>query len=424
MKRWILCALLCGCNQHIGGSSQPQVNSLQLTLRSPTPDQLGEPTKPVQLMQVTYDVQALDENGNPYTGDLTADVFISFGGVKTGADAQCGADVVDPLETITLTGGQITNHTTMLPLAFGATTLWLDEPVSHATGASPTIYFRDPYVDEVQKPADPTAADATFCSPYNNRFLNFSAPRPGGQLVVSSVFADAFSVVDTGGNAIGYNYIYVYSFGKPPGYIVPGAIMQTFSGNYSKFVGFTELNFPLFVAAKDDDGNFLPPDPSLLPPPIQLAFGDLANQPKLISSSAGVVEYKGTICDPAPPNPTNDPNIQKTDDSWNKYNQFVVDNDGTCDSFTNFAIELPAKTLGNFDPTKSIGSTLDVIGMLQNHSGQNAYTDAAGNEISCSNTVPCAKGTCIQGTCYKGAYNFWTILPRTAADIVSVTPAM
>jgi hypothetical protein len=25
--------------------------------------------------------------------------------------------------------------------------------------------------------------------------------------------------------------------------------------------------------------------------------------------------------------------------------------------------------------------------------------------------------TCVQGTCRRGVYNFWTIEPRTAADI-------
>ena len=56
--------------------------------------------------------------------------------------------------------------------------------------------------------------------------------------------------------------------------------------------------------------------------------------------------------------------------------------------------------------------------MLRNNSGQNPYLDANGNAISCSDTVPCAKGSCITGTCYKNAFNFWTIDPRRQEDIV------
>jgi hypothetical protein len=56
--------------------------------------------------------------------------------------------------------------------------------------------------------------------------------------------------------------------------------------------------------------------------------------------------------------------------------------------------------------------------MLRNNSGQNPYLDANGNTISCSATVPCMKGTCITGTCYKNPFNFWTIDPRRQEDIV------
>jgi hypothetical protein len=29
---------------------------------------------------------------------------------------------------------------------------------------------------------------------------------------------------------------------------------------------------------------------------------------------------------------------------------------------------------------------------------------------------------CISGDCYKNPYNFWTILPRTPADVTVVAP--
>jgi hypothetical protein len=160
-----------------------------------------------------------------------------------------------------------------------------------------------------------------------------------------------------------------------------------------------------------------------VPPPIALTLADLSNVPKLLGADASTVTYTGTICDPNPPNPTHDTNIQKTIDSWNKYNQFVIDNNpaAPCDSFSNFAIEMTDKVMGNFDPTKAVGKTLTVVGMLQNHSGQNPVVDANGNIVSCSAQLACpgATNVCIMGECYKSAYNFWTILPRTPDDLVT-----
>ncbi len=419
LKLWYLVAAAGALGACIDVHKSPTagvINSLQLVLHDPSPDALGTPANPITSMQATFDVLALDENGQQMSIEADVDVFISFGGVKAGATSMCGSDTSGnlPITTLHLSGGQILNQTIQFPTAYGATSIWLDELVSHATGASPTLYFRNPYIADVQTPADPTATNATFCSEFNNRFITIDHAKAGGQLVVTSVFIDAFAVTDTGDT--NFNNIYLYAFGKPPTYIVPGKVITSFSGNYSKFVGFTELNFPLFTAADDT----VPLAP--VPDPIQLAWIDIGNEMKLLGADAGVVEYTGIICAPAPPNPGNDPNIQKTDDSWNKYNQFVVDGNQTCDSFTNFAVELPSKQFGTFDPIASTNYQLTVRGMLQNHSGQNPVVNAMNQMVSCSSTQPCATGSCIQNYCYKGVYNFWTILPRDTSDIISVVP--
>jgi hypothetical protein len=411
MRPGLVLALFCaGCVEQAGYPGAGGVNSLELQLIDPPANALGSPAQPVNIRQATFNVVARDEMGHVVDRDLAVQVFISFGGIKTGADTACGADASGnhPIETLQLSHGVLMNHTVMLPAAFGSTSVWLDEPLSHATGASPTIYFRNPLIAEVQTPPDLTAANATFCSPFNNKFVIIDHPTGAGQLLVSSVFADAFVITDTGASS--FNNIYLYAFGKPPPDIVPGRVIKTFSGNYSKFVGFTELNFPLFSA--DDMAAVATP-----PAPVSLKFTDLSSVSTMLGADSGVVQYIGTICNPAPPNPSNDPNIQKTIDSWNKYNQFVVDNDGTCASFTNFSVELTSKVMGPFDPTQNVGKTLTITGMLQNHSGQNPELDAGGNIISCNDQNPCQKGVCINGDCYKNAYNFWTILPRTAGDI-------
>jgi hypothetical protein len=409
-----LCALLlvtaAGCVEHKGLLRPGEVASLDVQLIDPRPDALGSPAAPVAVKQATFNVVARDGSGAVVARDLDVDIFISFGGIKTGAASACGADVGGnvPIETARLSGGMLMQHTVQLPVAFGSTSVWIDERQSGATGASPTIYFRNALIPEVQRPPDLTATNATFCSPFNNKFLIIDHASPGGQLVVTSVFGDAFSVTDTGASA--FNSMYVYAFGKPPTYIVEGRVITSVSGNYSKFVGFTELNFPLFLA--DQTGPLAP-----LPPPVELSPADVGNEPKMLSADASVVRYTGTICNPLPPNPTHDTNVQKTIDSWNKYNQFVLDNNDSCDAFTNIAVEMPSKVLGSFDPLQHVGETATFVGMLQNHSGQNPVLDVNGNTIPCSDAKPCSRGTCQMGICYKGVFNFWTLLPRRQEDV-------
>ena len=406
--RYTLVALLLvvgGCTQQKASPTAHLLTTLDVQLIDPPPSGLGSPQNPVNVQQATFNVIARDEQGNVIPNDVDVNVFISFGGVKTGANSACGADEsgTQPIETVTLKAGMLMNHTVTLTRAFGSTSVWIEEPQSGATGASPTIYFRNAFIDEAQTPPDLTATNATFCSPFNGKFLIFDHARGTGQLVVGAVYGDAFTITDTGVPPGQFNSIYIYAFGKPPPEIVEGRVITSFSGNYSKFVGFTELNFPLFTAAD----NTVPL--ATVPPPVQLVYADMSNVAKMLGASASVVTYTGTICDPqAATNLT----------SWQKYNQFVLDNNGMCDSFSNIAVELPAKVLGSFDPLKNVNASATITGMLRNNSGQNPYIDGNGNTISCSAAVPCAKGTCITGTCYKNAFNFWTIDPRRQEDIV------
>jgi len=407
MRNTALALLLiaAGCSQQQASPTASLLTTLEVQLIDPPPSGLGSPTAPVNVKKATFNLIARDEQGNVINKDVAVDVFISFGGVKTGANSACGADESGnmPIEKVTLKAGMLMNHSVDLPLAFGSTSIWIDEPTSGATGASPTIYFRNAFIAEAQTPPDITAANATFCSPFNGKFLIFDHPTGSGQLVVTSVFSNAFAVTDTGVAPGQFNSMYLFAFGKPPPEIVEGRIITDFSGNYSKFVGFTELNFPLFNVADST----VPL--ATVPPPVQLAPGDITNVAKMLGASASVVTYTGTICDPQ-----SAANLQ----SWQKYNQFVLDNNGMCDAFSNIAIELPSKVMGTFDPLKAVNQQATITGMLRNNSGQNPYLDANGNAISCSDTVPCMKGSCITGTCYKNAFNFWTIDPRRQEDVV------
>ncbi len=411
----LLGVALGGCSQNKASPTAHLLTTLDVQLLDPPPTGLGSPSAPVDVQTATFNIVGRDEQGNVVPDDITADVFISFGGVLTGANSGCGADEsgADPIETITLTSGMLMNHTVTLPAAYGATALWIADKASGATGASPTIYFRNAFIAEAQTPPDLTAMNASFCSSFNGKFLTFDHATGSGQLVVTSVFDDSFSITDTGVAPGGFNNMYIYSYSQPPPDIVEGKVILSFSGNYSKFVGFTELNFPLFNEADST----VPL--ATVPPPVLLSYTDLNdNIPKMLGNTAGVVSFTGVICDPNPPNPTNDPNIAETIKSWEMYNQFVVDNDMTCSSFTNMGIELPAKVLGTFDPLQVIGKTVTITGMLRNNSGQNPETDANGMTIACSASTPCTKGTCVNNLCMKGSFNFWTIDPRRQEDVV------
>jgi hypothetical protein len=402
--RWLAIALLCaGCTDQQASPNAGQVNSIILTLKQPA--DTGTPASPVTSLDTTFDLHAVDDQGQAITHDVDVTLFLSFGGVKTGAVGACGVDSgAVPIEQIHMPGGVLLNHSVTIPQAYGATTLWIDEPISGSTGASPTIYYRNPFVADVQTPPDINAANASFCTPFNGKFIIIDKPAmPSGQLVVSSVFGDSFVVTDT--SYAGYdqfNSMYLYAFGKPPDYIVPGKVLNSFSGNVSKFVGFTELNFPLFDATDQT----VPL--ATLPPPAVLMQADQANLAKLIALDAGVVTFTGKQCD-----------IMTNLSSWQKYNQLVLDQDGTCSALTNFATELPSKVFGTWDPTTTANMMVTVTGMLRNNSGQNPVLDANNMPISCDpNTNPCAKGSCVEGQCLKGAFNFWTIDPRTPDDVV------
>jgi hypothetical protein len=406
MRRAAYTLLLVASCQELPSQTANRISSIELDLLQPT--NVGSPMAPVQVQSAAFNLTALDDHGAVWPRDVDVDVYVSFGGVKTGLVTGCGASADGkPIETIHLKAGTAINQTVALPQAFGATTIWVEEHTSAATGASPTIYFPNPLISDVQTPPDLTAPDATFCSSLSGKFITIDRATGSGKLVVTSVFSGAFAVTDTGGTI--FNSMYVYSFGQPPSYIVPGKVINSFSGNVSKFVGFTELNFPLFDAA--DDTVPLAPVPS----PVPLTEDLLTNRMNttLLQWDASLVQVTGKICDPE------DPNIQGAIAQWYNYDTFVLDNDGTCQSISNYAVQLEGKKLGNFDPVAQKGQTITAVGMLRNNSGQNPYLDVNGMTIPCDVVQQdCLQGVCVDNICKKGPFNFWTVNPRTPADII------
>ena len=455
------CLALGGCTQQLPAQATG-IQSMRVTLKDPTPDKLGTPGKPVSFTQMTVDITALGPAGELIAEDFDVDVYLSFAGNKVGQLTACGTrQDTTPLLRIHLTQGVALGQTVHLVKAFGAATLWVEEPNSHALGTSPVIYFAEPTIPDIQTPLDLKAPTASYCSPWSGRHVIVNSATGAGQLMVTSVFGSAFVVTDTGAPYVagdttsGFNNMYIFSFGAPPDAVQPGLLISTFSGNFSKFNGFTELNFPLSCWKTDgmtDSCGSSPGGPAMgtPPPPTVVGATERNNQTTLLQLAAGVVTATGTVCC-----------IQSqasatqccagtaapcaADDQWVKYNTFNLDVGGGCDAFKSYSVALSGKTMGDFDPLTLMGGTLKVTvtGMLKNSSGQNpACKDAADAvDVDCMTTKDCTdagnaliaknpnsacgpllvKGSvsCIEGTCRRGVYNFWTIQPRTPDDIIA-----
>lgn len=424
MRRLLVASLLLvACVEH-EPSPIRGVSTLNVNLKSPDP---GLPSAPTTSLDAVIDVSAFLDDGTPFPGTADVDVFLSYGGVLTGMVTNCGDTTKTPIAHFSFDGGSITDQHITLPPAYGTSAIWVEETNSHVAGSSVPMYYPNPTIPQIMTPPDPLAANATFCTPFDRKFIIVDHATNGGELLVDSLFQGALTVIDTGALETGYSAMYVFTFGAPASDIRKGSKIRMFSGNVSKFVGFTEVNFPVLLA---DDS--LPPDPSKLPAPIVLQQTDTANVQKLNAIDARTVQFTGLICPMVIPNPNNDSMIQSTNNQWVKYNTFVA-GATNCSSISNFSVQLPTKAVlrhnpdGSsdvFDPTKVVGSSVTVNGMLKNSSGQNKDVDANGDPLTCSASTPCANAndTCLNNICYKGPYNFWTIVLRDGDDLVNFTP--
>ena len=316
-------------------------------------------------------------------------MFISFGGVKTGANSACGADATgtDPIERVTLTAGMLMNHTVQLPLAFGSTSIWIDEPVSGATGASPTIYFRNAFIDEAQTPPDLTATNATFCSPFNGKFLVFDHARGAGQLVVGAVYNNAFTITDTGAPPGQFNSIYVYAFGQPPPEIVEGRVITTLQRQLLQVRRLHRAELPAVHRRRQHGAA----GHAAAAGGADLRRHRQRRQDARRRRQPGHLHGHDLQSRSAEPDQRSEHRRRRsragrctTSSSWTT----------TAPATTSptSASSCPSKVLGTFDPLQVVGKTATFTGMLRNNSGQNPYLDSNGNAISCSATRALREG--------------------------------
>lgn len=255
--------------------------------------------------RIVVNLRAKDADGNVDTSfSATLRVYAQFLGTLT-------PDLRMNTPTIQMTNGVAMNQMIDLPVAFGPTTVWIDNGTGAGpdyefgaiSGNSPTLWFRDPFVHDLQKPRDEDAIDALQVTLLTDKQIRVEGSRYGsrGALVVTSTFAQGYTVSDvrcaTGGakptppceTNIGpdgsinaalndddfYDHVMVFTFSAPRDQfgrpLVEGTVIESFNGGLTEFNGLTEVGFPrTFIHVPDPVGDPTPQphvDRALIPRP-------------------------------------------------------------------------------------------------------------------------------------------------------------
>jgi len=357
--RVVLLIALCACvetREPITGTQ-----SLRVELVSPSPGSVTN-RLPDTSRTVTVNVTALDADGNvDTTYNNAVQVYVNFLGTLT---PYLGGT---PLAVIAMNGGTATNQTINLPPVFGPTTLWLDDGAdvnpTYASGASPVLWYRDPYIQDIQRPTDEMALNALSASPLELKQVTVHASRYGadGRLVVTSVFAQGYTVSDVQCGPGGappcttgdYDHKMVFSFSAARDerfrLIKEGQLIDGFAGGVSEFNGLTEIGFPqTFVDADTADVN-----PAREPAPATFDAMWFTNKYMFERNEAApIAVLNATVC--------------PLDNDYNTYKQWKLDPAGTCTPGNRNVLNVITSGVTTIDPSTLVGRTLPrVVGVLR-----------------------------------------------------------
>jgi hypothetical protein len=358
--------------------------SLSVTLTSPAdPGSLAN-RLPDSARAVSFDVQALDADGKPDTSfDHQLQVYVNYLGTLT---PYLGGT---PLATVPMANGK-GSASLMLPPGFGPATVWLDDGTdanaTYATGVSPTLWYRDPFIKDVQQPVDESSSDALEAGPLDNKNISVNASRYGanGKLVVTSVFSQGYTLADvqcqdangtppcTAGD---YDYIEVFSYSAPldqdKRFISEGQIIDGFAGGVTEFDGLTEIGFPqTFVSGAPKV------DPRVEPAPVKFDPAWFANTIEFERNEAAVVEIDNAKVCPL-------------DSDYDTFKQWKLDPSGvgtTAVCNGNKVLNVISAGVLTVDPSTLVGKSIPkLLGTLR--------------------------------PINLGAFNVWIFYPRSDADI-------
>jgi hypothetical protein len=430
MKKLLAISLFAlGCND-----TRPAIEgtqSLAITLVSPADPGDFEnrlPDSPTGTPQTfTIDVEARDaENQLDTSFDTDVQVYAQFLGTLTPTFGG------QPLATFHVTAGVATNQVITLPLEvrlFGPTVLWIDDGSGlgpeyvhgKVTGTSPTLFFRDPFIADLQTPRDETALDALAVTPLQDKQIAVDASRhgPNGRLVVNSVFSQGYTVTDVlcadaDGNppcdtparlvnrmgtptlTVGYDHAMVFTFSAPRDQcfrsLEVGQVIGAFAGGLAEFNGLSEIGFPQTFIPNDGkpilegenecDHVIRDVNPARLPAPAVL---DPATWFNSLSDPQGMINFERNE---AAPIQINNGKVCDLDDDFETFKQWKLDpngNGGDC-SNNDDVVNIITTGITTIDPTSLVGQTLPrVVGVVRPVS--------------------------------IGSFNVWIIFPRSADDV-------
>ncbi|HTJ41816.1 MAG TPA: hypothetical protein VL463_06950 [Kofleriaceae bacterium] len=358
MNRALLSLLvLAACVDH-----QPDLwkgtTSLEVQLIAPADPGSQTNRLPPNTTNATIKVTAKDDQGAiDTTVNRDVDLYIQFLGTFTPDHVKAV-----PFQKITLTNGVSQPVTIDLPPTFGPTVLWVEDvegaDPSYSTGTSPQLWFRDPFIVDIQKPVDETAVNALEDSPLENKNVVVTASRYGamGRLVVSGVYAQGYTLddvkcADANGTppcvAGDYDHAFIYSFSRASdqmGRVIRlGENVVGFQGAVSEFNGLTEVGFPQSFV---DDTT---PHENQITAPVKVDNTWFTNKIMFERNEAGLVEVDGaTLC--------------PLDADYTTYQQWKLDLGSGCKT----AINVITAGVVNFDPTTYVGKVIPkVIGTMR-----------------------------------------------------------
>jgi len=376
------------CTDHLAGITG--TTSIKVDLVSPA--DTGSITNRLQPTQntLTVNLSAIDANGKPdtnYSNQLQ--VYVQYLGTLTPDPDQGQA----PLQVVQMAGGSASNvFITLPPAVYGPVVVWFDDAAdvgkTYATGVSPTLWYRDPFVVDIETPTSETSVDAFYVGPLDNKNVAVKGSRYGaqGRLVVTSVFSQGYTVADVNcADANGtppcvsadYDYLEIFSYSAPldqdKRFISEGQVIDGFAGGVTEFDGLTEIGFPQTFISTIDINTAREPVAVKLDPLTWFS----TNKIEFERNEGGAIEIDNAKVCPL-------------DNDYVTYKQWKIDPAGVADPATctgDHAINVITTGL-QLDPATLVGKTLPkVVGMLR--------------------------------PINIGSFNIWIIYPRSLNDIVT-----
>jgi len=237
----------------------PDLSSFLVTIN---PDSFPELAKgelldvPTAPMRATVDVQAIGREGEAVSWD-------GLGWLKVRPGRISGSNRVE------IKDGVATEVEVEFVYTWGEARIWvedrgeIDEPGTFAVGVTDPLPFELPTVADVQRPSTVDYGDESCFSPWgfepdcaglSGDFVRMRGMDQGRRLMVTNVTTDGFYASDLDSPPGNYGSIFAFNFSRPR--VEVGDLLSFLSGNVAEFIGFTELNYPVWDTASS--GHVLP----------------------------------------------------------------------------------------------------------------------------------------------------------------------